>query len=82
MEINKEVVVHLGAQGRQIAEVARKYAIDRRFVSWHLVVVVLVFVGGRLFHLSLGFITLSPYGRHSRLYVSLHISDGRWVGPL
>ena len=46
----------LRAERGQIAEVARKDAVDGGFISWHLVA--LFFLLGRLFHLSLGFVSL------------------------
>ena len=61
---------YLGAEGGQIAKVAGKYPVDRGFISWHLAFWLVFGFFGRLFHLSLGWlvsITLSPYGRHSRL---------------
>ena len=60
---------YLGAEGGQIAKVSGKYPVDRGFISWHLAFFLFFGFFGRLFHLSLGLvsITLSPYGRHSRL---------------
>ena len=46
----------LRAERGQIAEVARKDAVDSGFISWHLVA--FLFLLGRLFHLSLGFLSL------------------------
>ena len=52
----KQGLADLRAERGQIAEVARKDAVDGGFISWHLVA--LFFLLGRLFHLSLGFVSL------------------------
>ena len=52
----KQGPADLRAERGQIAEVARKDAVDGGFISWHLVA--LFFLLGRLFHLSLGFVSL------------------------
>ena len=64
---------YLGAEGGQIAKVAGKYPVDRGFISRHLLAFFFGWFlassdGYSIYHLGwLVSITLSPYGRHSRL---------------
>ena len=54
----KQGPADLRAERGQVAEVARKDAVDGGFISWHLVLVAFLSFLGRLFHLSLGFVSL------------------------